>query len=208
VRWGRTLTSIDTTQNVENPFDFSQFQAAKSGGLQPVAIPVTQVDIRVPGKTEWIRVHKEVTPFPARLVYPPDVPNAQGEKPPKEAPLAANNVALNPTEYEEVDLVPYVNREGGFGLWPIKRNPASSMGAAYANKNREIAQAAQDAWVKRVSKSGDLPSMEVAANQGYEPQWPSDFDEETFLKKYLGMAFPGRLIASEGHALVRKHRGE
>ena len=116
--------------------------------------------------------------------------------------IAPNMQTVLADEATLVKIYTGVTRQNPF-LWPIALPDANGRINSWSDSAHQAAQIATTEWV-RLQSEQELGSYKVLQAQGKlpDPVWPN----KTF-SELLEIAFAGRIIDSEDHAIVRRLRG-
>lgn len=171
--------------------DISAFKVPQPAELESViaAEPHQEVLVQKPHRQEFFRSHAEH--FPAHVIQW----NRDGHfylvHPELQVDLQS--------ELRLVTLIPYVNRDGKVGLWPLSTIPSTWRVSA-----KEVIAQAQYQWLRAIPnmEKGAYETLPAASELG-EPQWP-----EKTVDELVAEAFSDRLIVSLEHEVVRALRGD
>lgn len=180
-------------------------------GINPASLRLTQnfqeglgvkkrhtlIQVRKPGKQEYIRVHPdpEFSLQTALLDF-----NEEGEI-----------YLVDPVLWSQLpgELIPKVlfltvNRQGGPRLWPIRLPDDEGKLDSWNLSALQAAEIAKEKWVRVSSNRGaGMYETYEATGSLAEPEWPDLSFEEI-----LDIAFRGRYIKDWTHPALKKLRGE
>ena len=178
--------------------DINDLLISQDYSSSTVAVEViTQVQIRRPYKTEFVRVRREdefsVGPIAIyedqqyRCTYLID-----------KALLTIFDGYFNPAI-----LVTTISRQGALFLWPLKLPKINGRDNAWFQTAREAAEMAKESWIK-VMPDFSLKKYKItnAINNLDEPKWPV-LSFEAILKKVLANS----LIDNEDHPVIQRLQG-
>jgi hypothetical protein len=161
---------------------------------------VTTVPVCKPANEWWVRTHPDEAYWLRTAVVE--------LKDDREIFLVTNQalwpaLASEPTFGPRL-LVTAVSRQGVAFLWPIKLPGPDGRVSAWHRSAMEAAEQARSEWT-RVYADMSLGAyrIEVATSCTAQPRWP-----DLPLREVLRVAFRDNVIASWGHPVLRRLRGE
>jgi len=155
---------------------------------------LSTVPIRKPAKTDFFRVHSEHMLDCSAIEL----------KEERETYFVAPALAPLVAEFcEPVRLRLCVTRQGVVFLWPIKLPRDERRGDEWRKSAAEAAHLGETRWIRVAADMhlGAYQAFEAVADLG-EPKWP---DEPW--PAIVRIAFRGRYIGAEDHAVIRQLRG-
>lgn len=180
----------------DNGFDFEGLRLRQDfPNLMDIRRLLTTVQVRKPGRQEFIRVHSEWYYLTAVI----------------EAEETREIYVVHQDLREELSneivhkvFFTVVSRQGAVFLWPIKLPNELGQLDTWNRSAMEAAHYAKSHWVRVSSNSsGKVYDVIEAKSFADEPIWPKEGFE-----KILGIAFKGRIINSMDHPVLRQLRGE
>ena len=194
----KTNEPESATKNTDNPFDPSHLCLSQNfHSTVGVKKRHTNIQVRKPGKQDFIRVHPE-SDFclqTALLDF-----NDDGETYLVEKSLWGDL----PGELIPKVLYLTINRQGVIRLWPIRLPDEDGKLDDWNQSALEAADIAKKVWV-RVSSNRSAGMYETFGATGDfpGPKWP-----DLSFSEILEIAFRGKYIKDWGHPALRRLRGE
>jgi hypothetical protein len=183
-----------------DPYDLDSLRVttdmAAAVGVKPL---LTEVPVRKPGRTQWVRVHPNPAYSLTTLLL--ELKEQRDEVyliAPALRPLLATEPAV-----ALFSLHVAVTRQGVVFLWPVRLPGADSRVMAWTRSALEAVELARTRWV-RVAANMSLGAYEMRTTEAEipGPGWP----EQSF-SQLLRIAFKDRLIDSAEHPVLRQLQG-
>lgn len=182
-----------------NSFDPARFRISTGGASGDVVRKViTTIPVRKPGKQSFVRCH----PSPAYRAECGLLTLDGDDRPFIVDPSVVHLVS---GDLKTVQLRVATDRQGNISLWPVPLPPIDGAENSWNLSHRQIADLAEDRWVRMVSNRG-IGAYDVLEATGEipDPVWPELNLEEIFEIAFGG----GHVIESRDHPALRILRGE